>query len=92
MSQKKRQTGEGIVTTDQGRRIPVRYDLLVQFDNGQPVKSPRAVRGMVTGQDDSSFVFTYFGQDMMLETGHGNTFRFFHVDIDGNVAVTEWIK
>jgi predicted ATPase len=85
--------GAGVVTTDQGKRIQVLYDLyIVGEEHG--AESARAsvltrnhVRGSVRPWHDPAFIFTYFGQSMTLETEDGRCVRFFHRDIDGNIAV-----
>jgi hypothetical protein len=42
--------------------------------------------------DREEHLFTCFGQSMTLETEDGHCLRFFHRDIDGNIAVNEWIR
>ncbi|MEO8367598.1 MAG: hypothetical protein ABI806_00155 [Candidatus Solibacter sp.] len=52
---------------------------------------PRSVRGVVSAQQDPSFVFVYFGQSMTLKMEDGRCLRFFHQDIDGNIVLNDWI-
>ena len=89
--------GAGVVTTDQGKQIQVQYDLYIVGEE-HAAKPARAsiltknnVRGSVRPRHDSAFIFTCFGQSMTLETEDGHCVRFFHRDIDGNIAVNEWI-
>lgn len=95
MDGEERVHGNGLVTTDQGRQIPVQYELSL----GSPVPNaesrstncPCRVRGLVWAQQDPSFVFVYFGQSMTLEMEDGRCLRFFHQDIDSNIVLNEWI-
>jgi hypothetical protein len=87
--------GNGLVTTDQGRQIPVQYELylcrtVANAKSGR-MSSPRSVHGLVWAPHDPSFVFVYFGQSMTLEMEDGRYLRFFHQDIDGNIVLNEWI-
>jgi len=90
--------GAGVVTTDQGKQIQVQYDLHIVRE-GRGAESARTsiltknnVRGSIKPRNDSAFIFTCFGQSMTLETEDGHCLRFFHRDIDGNIAVNEWIR
>ena len=87
--------GAGVVTKDQGKQIQVQYDLYIAKEGHggrASILTKNNVRGSVRPRHDSAFIFTCFGQSMTLETEDGHCVRFFHRDIDGNIAVNEWIR
>ena len=83
--------GSGIVMTDQGKRIRVEYDLYVTEAEQRSSIALKRVEGLVYSRHEPSFASVYFGQSMTLELEDGRRLRFHHRDIDGNIALNEWI-
>jgi hypothetical protein len=89
--------GTGIVTTDRGKEISVRYHLSLtqdKIDAGageQPQLGPRNFAGQIWCPHEGSFVAVHLGQTMTLRMEDGRRIRFTHRNRDGGITVTKWI-
>lgn len=92
-----RLNGSGVVTTRRGREIPVEYHLSFPQENPaaadeDPAKvSVKEFSGQVWCPYDLSFVSVYSGKILTLRLEDGRQLRFFHLNRDGGITVTEWL-
>ena len=89
--------GNGVVTSQRGKEIPVQYHLsLVQEEiepaPGEPPQlGPRNFAGQIWCPHDGSFVAVHLGQTMTLRMEDGRRLRFTHRNRDGGITVTKWL-
>jgi hypothetical protein len=89
--------GTGLVTTDRGKEISVKYHLsLVQeeIDSGSEEEAhlgPKTFAGQIWCPHDGSFVAVHQGQPMTLRMEDGRQLRFTHRNRDGGITVEKWI-
>lgn len=89
--------GTGLVTTERGKEISVKYHLsLVQeeIESGSVEEAhlgPKTFAGQIWCPHDGSFVAVHQGQPMTLRMEDGRQLRFTHRNRDGGITVEKWI-
>ena len=89
--------GTGLVTSERGKEISVRYHLCLtqeHIDSGpgeQPQLGPKTFDGQIWCPYDGSFVAVHLGQTMTLRMEDERRLRFTHRNRDGGITVTKWI-
>jgi hypothetical protein len=93
----RRLNGSGIVTTGSGREIKVEYHLCFPpIDPTAVTEDPsktsaKDFSGQVWCPYDGSFVSVYSDKILTLRLEDGRQLRFCYQDMDGGIAVTEWL-
>ena len=89
--------GTGLVTTESGKKISVKYHLSLTEDEidsgpgGQLQLGPKSFAGQIWCPHDGSFVAVHQGQTMTLRMEDGRQLCFTHRNRDGGINVTRWI-
>jgi len=89
--------GAGIVTTQDGREMPVNYDISITQDEADPDAAPvsqsgaKHISGRVWSTQDASFAITHYREHMTLQMEDGRKFVFFHRDGSGKIGLDRWI-
>lgn len=89
--------GTGLVTTDNGAALRVKYAVqITQDEMNDEVSMPpgiafKHVVGRIWSERDPYFVLGNARKTLLLQMEDGRRFRFFHRDLDGSIGLKEWI-